>query len=262
MDLGPAPSAPLVDTPTPSAASTETPAAVPAAPSHSPRSAGTYAPSAGTYAPPNKPEPHVTLRVVGEEVVTVGRRFRWFPALAMILVGCSTADGVTTPPAVPSSSGTSSTTSSLSPPVTYGPATLVSGTVTFTVSEGTHTQDADGVSSHSRHGTFTETLTSSDPRVSGEFVGSWNMDHWSQQAGEALTQWGTARLTNAGGTWTGPYSGIYTSETGDMITRWCQGSGGYKGLTFYMWLVVPRATVDSGPAHWQGLVFPGNPPAH
>jgi hypothetical protein len=50
--------------------------------------------------------------------------------------------------------------------------------------------------------------------------------------------------------------------TGDMITRWCQGSGGYKGLTFYMWLVVPRATVDSGPAHWQGLVFPGNPPPH
>jgi hypothetical protein len=118
--------------------------------------------------------------------------------------------------------------------VTYGPATLVSGTLTFTVSEGTHTQDPDGVSSHGRHGTFTETLT----------------------------QWGTARLTNAGGTWTGTYSGIYTSETGDMITRWCQGSGGYKGLTFYMWLVVPRATVDSGPAHWQGLVFPGNPPPH
>ncbi len=115
----------------------------------------------------------MTLRVVGEEVVTVNRRYRWFPALAMILVGCSTADGVTPPSAVPSSSGTSSTTSSLSPPVTYGPATLVSGTLTFTVSEGTHTQDADGVSSHGRHGTFTETLTSSDPRVSGEFVGSW-----------------------------------------------------------------------------------------
>lgn len=204
----------------------------------------------------------MTLRVLGEEVVTVGRRIRLLPALTVVLVGCSPAGDVTSSPAVPSSGGTSSTTSSLPPPVTYGLATLVSGTLTFTVSEGIRTQDPDGVSSHSRHGTFTETLTSSDPRVSGEFVGSWNMDHWSQQAGEALVQWGTARLTNAGGTWTGPYSGIYTSETGDMITRWCQGSGGYRGLTFYMWLVVPKATVDSGPAHWQGLVFPGKPPPH
>jgi hypothetical protein len=135
---------------------------------------------------------------------------------------------------------------------------LVSGTVTFTLSQGSLTQDADGVGSHSRHGTFTETLTSSDPRVSGKFVGTWNTDRWDQ----AAIQWGAGRLTNRGGTWSGPYSGIYTSETGDMITRWCQGSGGYKGLTFYMWLVVPPATVDSGPAHWQGLIFPGNPPHH
>jgi hypothetical protein len=161
---------------------------------------------------------------------------------------------------VPSSGGTSSTTSSISPPETYGPATLVSGTLTFTFSEGTLTHDADGASSHSRHGTFTETLTSSDPRVSGEFVGTWNSDRWGQLASGAAIQWGTGRLTNRGGTWSGPYSGIYTSETGDMITRWCQGSGDYKGLTFYMWLVVPKVTVDSGPTHWQGLIFPGNPP--
>lgn len=134
-------------------------------------------------------------------------------------------------------------------------ATLVSGeTSSFATTEGTVTTDANGAS-HSRNGTVTYTMTSNDARVSGTVEGSWNSDRWGESAANgAIVQWGTSRLTNEGGSWQAPYSGIYTSETGDIITRWYTGTGAYEGLTFYMWIAGSRDF------DWQGLIFPGTPP--
>jgi hypothetical protein len=151
----------------------------------------------------------------------------------------------------PASSGTPQT----SAPRAYGRAALVTGgTSSFVLTEGTVTSDADG-SSHGRNGTVKYTMTSNDARVSGTVEGSWNSDRWGESAANgAIVQWGTSRLTNDGGSWQAPYSGIYTSETGDIITRWYTGSGGYEGLAFYMWIA------GSSVFDWQGLIFPGTPP--
>ena len=47
-----------------------------------------------------------------------------------------------------------------------------------------------------------------------------------------------------------------TSETGDILTFWYVGTGGYAGLSYYMWQTVPVGGV--GQTH--GLIFPGKPP--
>jgi hypothetical protein len=69
----------------------------------------------------------------------------------------------------------------------------------------------------------------------------------------AAVQWGTTLLKNDGGTWEGPYAGIYTSTTGDIIDRWLVGTGAYEGLTFYLLIT------DLG-GEWTGLIYPGTPP--
>jgi hypothetical protein len=46
---------------------------------------------------------------------------------------------------------------------------------------------------------------------------------------------GTLRLVNDGGAWDGYYTGIYTSETGDLWSIWYTGTGAYAGLSYCEW---------------------------
>ena len=167
------------------------------------------------------------------------------------VVGCSSASD-TTDEAVDTTSPTASTTDSVEP---IG-ATLVTGTTTFTVSEGAVTVNGDG-SISSRGGTLTEELVSDDPRVAGTADGTWEADRWEgAESSGALVQWGTSELTNDGGSWRGDYSGIRTTETGDLLARWWEGAGEYEGLTFFMWITDGSAS----PWEWSGVVYPGAPP--
>lgn len=91
-------------------------------------------------------------------------------------------------------------------------------------------------------------MTANDPRVSGAVTGTWNSDRWGSQFDGALVQWGTAVLSNEGGSWEVPYAGVYTSESGGYISRWYVGKDGYDVLTF-MWISDPRTFA------WQGLIM-------
>jgi hypothetical protein len=181
--------------------------------------------------------------------------FAALAAVALVLSGCS--GGTEKQAATTSRSPAAVTASPTSPPtpIAYGPATLVTGTDVFSVNEGTVTTDADG-SSHSRNGGFHSTLICADKRVAGTQVATWSSDRWGTESSGALVQWGTARISNSGGGWIGRYTGVYTSETHDVITWWFTGTGGYKGLSMYMW----EQTSTGFEAPFQALVFPGSPP--
>ena len=102
------------------------------------------------------------------------------------------------------------------------------------------------------------TTVSNDPRVSGKYAATVQTRPWNADAShEAFVQWGTARLVNDGGVWTGPYSGIFATGRGDIITTWYTGSGGYAGLSYYQ--TITAAPTGGG---WVavGLIFPGSPP--
>ena len=71
--------------------------------------------------------------------------------------------------------------------------------------------------------------------------------------------WGTVRMENDGGAWAGRYSGVATPDTGDLVTFWFEGSGGYAGLSYFQWAPMPASLALVGfPV--TGLVFPGAPP--
>jgi hypothetical protein len=99
---------------------------------------------------------------------------------------------------------------------------------------------------------------SNDPRVSGDYTATLHTTGWNADTShEAFLQWGTARLVNPGGAWDGPYSGIFATGRGDIITTWYRGSGGYAGMSYYQTITV--APTGGG---WVsvGLIFPGSPP--
>jgi len=142
---------------------------------------------------------------------------------------------------------------SVATPITHGPTTLVTGTIEgFSLSIGTPTVNADGSVSY-RNGRASYRLISNDPRVTGSVTGTWQADTWGSADNGSLVQWGTDVLTNNGGTWEGTFTGIYTSETADMISWWFVGTGAYDGLTFYLLMTDLEG-------EWTGLIFPGTPP--
>lgn len=55
-----------------------------------------------------------------------------------------------------------------------------------------------------------------------------------------------------GGTWETEYLGVYTGETGDVVTGLYAGTGDYEGLSYYQW------AVETFGASWptRGLIFP------
>jgi hypothetical protein len=187
----------------------------------------------------------------------------------------ATAGGGSSSSSSPSSSSPSSATSAavsttIPPPTTStlalvsfpGGATYVTGrTEHFTLDKGTVTIDASGVT-HGRNGTVDYDLVSADPRVTGHVTGTYNADLWGKLTDDAIdgvmTQWGTATLTNDGGTWSGVYAGAYASPVGDVITRWWRGAGGYEGLTFYMLIDGSKPGVPV--FDWKGIIIPADPP--
>jgi hypothetical protein len=142
-------------------------------------------------------------------------------------------------------------------PVADNAVAVVTGTATCPTADlGKATTDAGGVQ-YFREVDFRCTMRTDDPRVSGTHTsGAWNIDWWGEAdlSSGALVQWGTPRLENAGGTWEGTGSGVYSSDRGDIIAFWYRGIGAYAGLAYFeLW---------TGQEPWtiQGQIFPGDPP--
>ena len=169
------------------------------------------------------------------------------------------------PAASPMPDGTPSAAATGSPsasPHAFGPVSMTNGDVT-----------CDGLSveqpvvagdSHSWAVKTSCTVTTNDPRVSGtETSAAWNVTAWGKVAYGMLLegagiQSGPLRIENAGGTWVGTGSGIYSTDRGDTVAAWFTGTGGYKGLAYFELRTGTRHGSDTGSI--QGLVFPGDPP--
>jgi hypothetical protein len=135
--------------------------------------------------------------------------------------------------------------------IPYGPVSVTEGTSAYTV------VDLD-------NNTFAGTVTSDDPRSSGEYLApNWTLD-FVQLPGYDYgmgPQWGPSRLTNAGGTWQGDCSGVYDGS--DAFACWYKGTGGYAGLGYFELII---RSDYFGPTGGEvttgnfGQIFPGNPP--
>jgi hypothetical protein len=178
------------------------------------------------------------------------------------LAGCAGQGATGTQPAsMPTASEPSAAPSreqpSKSGPVSWGAATLVHGTETCWADVVPPSPGPDGAI-HVRGATVGCQMVFDDPRVSGTKTGAFDIDGWGTLHDGAMVQWGAGRhIENAGGTWDGWFSGIYTSETGDLIQAWYEGRGGYKGLAFQETIV--RGT--GGTYEVVGLIYPGTIPA-
>ena len=139
--------------------------------------------------------------------------------------------------------------------ISYGPVTSVAGTSDCQIGTGTMTTGTDGVE-HYREAPVNCIDTSNDPRASGTFTASWNVEWWGTDGNTgANVQWGTAKLVNAGGAWEGRGTGVYSTDRGGTIVIWFKGTGGYAGLT-YFW----EGTGPASPWIIHGLIHPGEPP--
>jgi hypothetical protein len=100
----------------------------------------------------------------------------------------------------------------------------------------------------------------SDPRVSGPWTSTFNVDV-DISTGHGVI-WATDRIENEGGTWEGPCRGIeYQPPEGDFFTAncWLTGDGDYAGYTFFTQI---DAYQHGGPARVDhGVIFKGQPPA-
>jgi len=145
--------------------------------------------------------------------------------------------------------------------MSWGPVVLVTGMHWCLGAPGTVTMDPDGISSHARGGQLECTDKANDPRVSGHTTNVFDSDGWGAGTPpDALVEWGTGRLENAGGTWEGTYAGVYTSETGDRIVVWSRGTGDYEGLSYFQLYTPGSAGEVLAGTEYMGLIFPGEPP--
>lgn len=162
------------------------------------------------------------------------------------------------PPPPYSDEGTGATRPEAGGPVADGAVAVVEGTATCPTADlGNATTHVEGVI-HYRGGTFTCTMRTDDPRVSGTHsTATWNADLWGKAdlSSGALVQWASVRLENDGGAWEGTLSGVGAlPDPGDTIVVWYKGTGGYAGLSYFeLWTGQDPWTI-------QGQIFPGEPP--
>jgi RNA polymerase sigma-70 factor (sigma-E family) len=200
--------------------------------------------------------PDVDALVAGARRAAATRRRRLtvigVTTAAVLVVSGLVAMGVTT--TTPPASQATATPSAPAIPA-LRTAVVVTGTRTCTISMvwDASTIRADG-SLHNR-GTSRCTETSSDPRVAGTEVEPFESVRWEESGNAGAVVGGTGRLTNAGGSWVGVFSGISDFWTGETHTRWSTGTGSYAGLSYFISI---EGGGESTKTH--GLIFPGNFP--
>ena len=93
----------------------------------------------------------------------------------------------------------------------------------------------------------------SDPRLAGTSFITLNGDMY----GDVMSEWGTSRTENAGGTWEGTWTGAsWNGGTATSVSGWLVGGGDYAGWTYWFHTYGP-----SMPFMTEGIIFEGSPPA-
>ena len=188
--------------------------------------------------------------------------------VVVVIAGCTTtpAAGSLAPSAIPAGSEGIAPSSLPSPgatpvstPVALGEVVLVRGWESCSTPGFSLPTPNPSGRMHGRS-EITCTATFNDPRVSGTKTGPFEFDAWGSESNGAIIEWGSPRrIENEQGAWVGSWAGVYTSETGDMISIWFKGTGAYEGLSFYEWIEAPPGQVGAGyPV--VGVIFPGSPP--
>ena len=144
-------------------------------------------------------------------------------------------------------------------PKVWGQAVLVTGNQNCSAVPWEFTTDASGTT-HETGGFLHCIERANDPRVSGDAKGPFDFNGWGGSVSDGAEVFSdTIRLVNDGGAWEGRYTGIYTSETGDLWSIWYTGTGAYAGLSYYEWIKEPVGSLmDFYPI--TGLIFPGTLP--
>ncbi len=140
-------------------------------------------------------------------------------------------------------------------PIVVGPTVLVAGWEDCELNPPAQMPVQTSVegTAQFRGGEFDCTVTNNDPRIAGTAHSTLDLDRWgTSDVTSAQVQWGTTRIENEGGTWETEYVGVYTGETGDVVTGLYAGTGDYEGLSYYQW------AVETFGASWptRGLIFP------
>jgi hypothetical protein len=108
--------------------------------------------------------------------------------------------------------------------------------------------------------TYEGIIEASDPRLEGTLTGTLNQDSHlmtPDMVQPLLTQWGTERIENDGGSWECTWSGGEMSFMKVEIMKWCVGEGGYAGYATQM-LLTKEGDVGQ---NWVGLTWEGDLPS-
>jgi hypothetical protein len=175
------------------------------------------------------------------------------PAVTAAQPAAATAEATPAPTAAPASPAPVP-----SGPIVHGQAVEVHGTETcWTEGLVEPTPDADG-RVMVRDASLTCEMTYDDPRVSGTKTGPYEFDAWGALDNGAMVQWAAKRhIETKDGAWDGWALGTYTSDAGDQIQAWFQGSGAYEGLVFVETI---SGLYPSGVYPVTGLIYPGTIP--
>jgi hypothetical protein len=136
-------------------------------------------------------------------------------------------------------------------------ATLVQGTSTLVGQAEPGEQTVEDGVIKVRGNVLLTVETSTDPRVEGRATITVNIDTYPPAEGAmgpAQIRYGTVRLENDGGAWTGSFEGRM-APSGFIQTYWFRGEGGYDGLSYIV-------TAGGNGNVWQsqGVIYPGELP--
>lgn len=138
----------------------------------------------------------------------------------LVLGGLPVLAQETSPSPVPASAGS----------LDLGDRTLVLSTTTGLVELQDSIQTQDGDILQSRDLVWQYQFHSTDPRLDGTFEQVINYD---LRPDGSADMWGTGTLTNAGGTWEGPWTGVIARNGGiHYLLQTFTGTGGYEGLVY------------------------------
>ena len=102
----------------------------------------------------------------------------------------------------------------------------------------------------------------SDPRVTGEFKNTFNLDCLTDELG--CLYWGTHVLDTPEGGWDCTWSGLEdphpASGNDGLLYGVCPGTGAYDGLTYIWYHVFGPAYNFGDGTSFHGLIYEGEPP--
>jgi hypothetical protein len=144
-----------------------------------------------------------------------------------------------------------------SPAPTPTPTALPPGAVATTGTQAACSSTVEGPEatvdgmSQKRDAVRVCTDTQSDPRVSGTNTLTFNYD---EHPDGTWTYWGTSRLTNDSGSWTGVYDGLGPNDYTATMNVYLKGEGGYAGLQYHGTAVLGGAVTPL-----EGIIEPLGP---